>query len=97
MQALLNLFKKGQEKPLHFFPNTSLEYVRQAQISGKPKTMALKAAQKKWLSTDFARGESDDSYYDICFRRCDPLDDIFQEISETVFKPVLAHYIELKI
>jgi exodeoxyribonuclease V gamma subunit len=97
LKHLLNLFKQGLEKPLHFFPNTSLEYVQQEQIKGKSKTAARKAAQRKWLNSDFVRGESDDPYYDICFRRCDALDDSFQEISETVFKPVLAHYTELQI
>ena len=97
LRQLLNLFKQGLEKPLHFFPNTSLEYSQQEYIRGKSKTAALKAAQRKWLNSDFARGESADPYYDICFRRCDPLDDVFQDISEGVFKPVLAHYTELKI
>ncbi|MGD2187194.1 MAG: hypothetical protein PVI71_13775, partial [Desulfobacterales bacterium] len=94
---LLNLFKQGLEKPLHFFPNASLEYVRQEQINGKSKTAALKAAQRKWANTDFSRGESDDPYYDICFRMVDPLDRSFQNISETVFKPILAYCSELEI
>ncbi len=94
---LLNLFKRGLEKPLHFFPNASLEYVQQEQIKGKSKTAALKAAQRKWVNSDFVRGDSDDPYYDVCFRTYDPLDESFQEISETVFKPVLAHYTELEI
>jgi exodeoxyribonuclease V gamma subunit len=97
LAQLLNLFKRGLEKPLHFFPNTSLEYIQEGQIRGKSKTAALKAAQRKWLNSDFARGESDDPYYDICFRQYDPLDDSFQKISETVFKPVFAHYTELEI
>jgi exonuclease V gamma subunit len=85
------------EKPLHFFPNASLEYVQQEQIKGKSKTAALKAAQRKWVSSDFVRGESDDPYYDICFRMYDPLDASFQKISETVFKPLLANCTEIEI
>ena len=97
LAQLLNLFKSGLVKPLHFFPVTSLEYVQHEQVRGKSKTAALKAAQRKWLNSDFARGESDDPYYDICFRQYDPLDHTFQEISETIFKPVLAHCTELEI
>ncbi len=94
---LLTLFKRGLEKPLHFFPNSSLEYIQQKQMHGKSKRTALNAAQRKWRKSEFARGESDDPYYDICFRQYDPLDESFQEISETVFKPVLTHYTDLEI
>ena len=91
------MFKHGLEKPLHFFPNASLEYAQQKQLKGKSQTTALKMAQKKWLSTDFARGESDDPYYDICFKMLDPFDASFQEIAKTVFQPLLANCTEIEI
>ena len=94
---LLEVFKRGLEKPLHFFPNTSLEYMQQKQLKGKSKNAALKIAQKKWISTDFVRGESDDPYYDICFKTIDPLDASFQQIAESIFKPLLANCTEIKI
>ena len=94
---LLDVFKQGLEKPLHFFPNSSLEYVQQEQLKGKSETTALKMAQRKWVGTDFARGESDDPYFDICFKMVDPFDASFQEIAETVFKPLLANCIEIEI
>jgi exodeoxyribonuclease V gamma subunit len=94
---LLALFKHGLEKPLHFFPNASLEYVQQKQLKGKSNTTALKMAQRKWRSTEFARGESDDPYYDICFKTADPFDASFQEIAGTVFKPLLANCTEIEI
>jgi exodeoxyribonuclease V gamma subunit len=74
LMDLFNMFKAGLAKPLHFFPVSSLEYVQQEQIKGKSKTTALTQAQKKWLGSDYARGESDDPYYDICFKMTDPLD-----------------------
>ena len=85
------------EEPLHFFPNASLEYVQQNQQKGKSKTTALKMAQKKWLSTDYARGESDDPYYDICFKTIDPFDASFQKIAKSVFEPLLANSNEIEI
>jgi exodeoxyribonuclease V gamma subunit len=94
---LLDVFKKGLEKPLHFFPNASLEYAQQRQLKGKSKTTALNMAQRKWLSTDFARGESDDPYVDLCFKPVDPFDASFQEIAEKVFKPLLANFTEIEI
>ena len=94
---LLDVFKQGLEKPLHFFPNVSLEYVEHEQLKGKSKTTALKMAQRKWLSTEFARGASQDPYYDICFKTVDPFDTSFQEIAGTVFTPLLANCIEIEI
>ena len=94
---LIEVFKRGLEKPLHFFPNAALEYVQHKQLKGKSRATALKAAQKKWLSTDFARGESDDPYYDICFKMVDPLDASFQKIAKTIFNPLLANCTEIEI
>jgi exodeoxyribonuclease V gamma subunit len=88
---LLYVFKQGLQSPLHFFPNTSLEYVRQKQIKGKSEIEALALARRKWISSDFSRGESDNPYYDVCFKTIDPLDESFAEVSQTVFEPLLTH------
>ena len=88
---LLNFFKSGLEKPLHLFPATSMEYVQQEQIKGKSKTAALALARRKWSGSDYARGESDDPYYDVCFRMTDPLGPSFEDVSKAVFGPLLAN------
>ena len=85
------MFKGGLEKPLHFFPGSSLEYVQQEQLKSKSKITALIQARKKWQgSGDYARGESDDPYYNICFKMTDPLDQAFEDVSNAVFGPLLA-------
>ena len=95
---LFNRFKAGLEKTLHFFPGSSLEYVQQEQIKGKSKTAALALARKKWQgSGDFARGESADPYYDICFKMTDPLDQTFEKISKAVFGPLLDNITEMEL
>jgi exodeoxyribonuclease V gamma subunit len=95
---LLNMFKTGLEEPLHFFPVSSLEYVRQAQEKSKSKTAALIQAQKKWQGSGrFARGESEDPYYDICFKVTDPLDQDFEKLSKAVFGPLLANMSEIEL
>ncbi len=92
LMDLLNMFKSGLEKPLHFFPNSSLEYVQQEQIKGNSRIKAITQAQKKWQgSGDHARGESADLYYDVCFKMNEPLDQAFEEISIAVFGPMLAN------
>ena len=93
---LLHVFKQGLEKPLHFFPDTSLEYVRQKQIKGKSKSAALASARRKWVSSDFARGESDNPYYDVCFKTTDPLDESFEQVSQAVFEPLLVYGTEMQ-
>jgi len=98
LMDLLNIFKAGLEKPLHFFPGSSLEYAQQEQVQSKSKITALTQARKKWQgSGDYARGESDDPYYDICFKMTDPLDQAFENVSKTVFGPLLAHGAVLEI
>jgi len=97
LMDLFNVFKAGLEKPLHFFPIASLEYVQQEQIKGKSKSTALALARNKWLGSHYARGESDDPYYDICFKMSDPLDQSFEGVSKTVFGPLLANGTVLEI
>ena len=59
---------------------------------------ALIQARKKWQgSGDFARGESVDPYYDICFRTTDPLDQDFEDVSKAVFGPLLANIAEIEL
>ncbi|MGD1967461.1 MAG: exodeoxyribonuclease V subunit gamma [Desulfobacterales bacterium] len=86
---LLNTFKMGLEQPLHLFPTTSLEYVQQQQIKGKSEKAAMAMARRKWSGNDFSRGESDDPYFDLCFKMTDPLDASFIEVSNAVFGPLL--------
>jgi exodeoxyribonuclease V gamma subunit len=98
LMELFNMFKDGLEKPLHFFPGSSLEYVQQAQLKSKSKIKALKQARKKWQgSGDYARGESDDPYYDICFKMTDPLDQAFEDVSKAVFGPLLASITQMDL
>jgi exodeoxyribonuclease V gamma subunit len=98
LKDLLNLFKSGLEKPLHFFPRSSFEYIQQEQVKGKSKATALIQAQKKWRgSGDYARGESTDAYYDVCFKMTEPLDQAFEEVSKTVFGPLLANITKMEL
>ncbi|MGD9056268.1 MAG: exodeoxyribonuclease V subunit gamma [Desulfobacterales bacterium] len=91
LTKLLNVFKEGLEKPLRFFPATSFVYVFQQQINDRSEKAAMAAARRNWFSTDYARGESDDPYIDICFKNIDPLDNHFADISNAVLGPLLAN------
>lgn len=91
MEELLSLYVKGMSEPLHFFPGSSLVYVQQRSERRKPREAALDTAMRHWQGNDFKRGEGEDPYYHLCFRHGDPLDRSFEEISETIYTPLLAH------
>ena len=95
LNGLLELFWKGMSEPLHFFPESSFEYARRLLLKHQTKPAALNAAKNKWTGNDFARGESEDPYFEKCFGKADPLDDEFEKVSEEVFAPLLDHSKEI--
>jgi len=94
IRDLLGLYWKGMSEPLHFFPESSFEYVRQLQWMNRTKQAAIEAAQKKWVGTDFSRGESEDPYFERCFVNIDSLDGAFEAIATEIFAPLLNHSTE---
>jgi exodeoxyribonuclease V gamma subunit len=95
LNDLLKLFWKGMSEPLHFFPESSFEYVCSLLLKDQTLSAALNSAKNKWIGNDFARGESEDPYFERCFGRTDPLDDDFKKIAEQVFAPLLDHCREI--
>ncbi len=97
---IIGLFRQGLEQPLHFFPRAAFEYAEQVlQRSATPQT-ALASARNIWTGGDFAKyshPESKDPYYDLCFRRSDPLDEVFEKTAITIFKPILRHCREIVV
>jgi len=91
LEYLLSLFWKGMSQPLKFFPESSYDYAQRIWNKKQTKAVALNAAQRKWLGSEFARGESEDPYYNLCFKNIDPVDQEFQSIAENVFTPLLDH------
>jgi exodeoxyribonuclease V gamma subunit len=100
LTALLRIYRQGLEFPLHFFPISSFEYAEKVLRKSKPESTALLMAKKKWAGSEFAknaRPESQDPYYDLCFRHFDPLDEQFMKIAVTIFEPLLSHSREFKL
>jgi exonuclease V gamma subunit len=95
--VLLDLYWEGLSHPLSFFPDLSHEYNEQVHIRGKEKKEAIRIVEKRWQGSDFARGVSEDPYYDLCFRSAgmnDIFNDSFIKNSESVFLPLLHHLSE---
>jgi exodeoxyribonuclease V gamma subunit len=94
LQDLLGLFHQGLMQPIHFFPDSSYEYAEHLLKKAASEQAALNRAIRKWNGSEFvkhAKAESEDPYYDLCFRQSEPLDEAFEEIAIRVFSPLLAH------
>ena len=95
LKSLFKLFWKGMSEPLHFFPESSFEYAQKMLIKNQTEQAALNFAQKKWIGSDFSRGESEDPYFELCFGKIDPLDKGFEKIAKIIFAPLLDHCEEI--
>ncbi len=99
LEDLLNLYRRGLEKPIHFYPDTSYAYAWHKLIKSASDQSALAKAAEKWQgnerSRQYSTPESEDPYYDQCFRRMDALDDEFREIALMVFTPIIANSREI--
>ncbi len=95
IEYLLTLYWQGMSEPLPFFSESSFEYAKRVLIKKQVESIALKAAQQKWLGSGFARGESEDPYYELCFRGIEPFDEAFQNIAVSIAAPLLNHCTEM--
>ncbi len=91
LRALLELYWRGSQRLVHFFPKSALAYIerfRKEQDADK----ALWSARKTWEGDGYREGsaEGDDAYYRLAFRDTDPLDTEFVELAEAVFDPLFA-------
>jgi len=86
--ALVEVYKAGQQRPLHFFPRTSWAYV-------KSEASDISAAVRAvWRPSSYdesaSRAECADPYYELAFRGTDPLDAEFTALAQAVFAPMRA-------
>jgi exodeoxyribonuclease V gamma subunit len=95
LKEILETFKEGLCRPLHFFPDLSLHFLKSTVESGKPLNAAIETIRKKWVGNDFQRGVSEDPYYRLCFGRSDPIDEQFERLAEKIVAPLLRHIEEL--
>lgn len=89
LASLVEVYWKGQERPLRFFPRSSFASVEGR--NGSPRDRAL----KQWEASEFeafGKGESEDPYMNLCFRNDpDPLGEEFEELAGEVFRPMMAN------
>ncbi len=97
LAGLLELFRQGLTEPVHFFPETSLNYVQHNQNEKNNRQSALARAKYRWQGDKYSHAESEDPYYQRCFENTDPIDEAFEEIAKRVYDPLLAHLTDIKI
>jgi exodeoxyribonuclease V gamma subunit len=99
LETLVQKFRQGLQAPIHFFPETSFEYVERLLRKSASDSTAVSYAGKKWLGSDFIKNssaESRDPYNDLCFRYLDPIDEDFKKTAMDIFEPMLDHTREIK-
>jgi exodeoxyribonuclease V gamma subunit len=89
LKDLLEAYWHGLMEPIHFFPLSSFAYA-EALGKGKEPDQALKSARNTWEGSDFHRGEMEDAYYQVCFEHAEPLDGEFEELSKSIFEPLIG-------
>jgi len=95
LRELLALYWEGLGKPLHFFPELSLDYARTVLKKGKPREDALRAAERDWIGNDRRQGEGRNPYNLLCHGSGNPIDTDFEVIAGSVFGPLLDHLREI--
>ncbi|MGA8239521.1 MAG: exodeoxyribonuclease V subunit gamma [Desulfobacterales bacterium] len=95
LKEILETFKEGLCRPLHFFPDLSVHFLKLTVEGGKPMNAAIETVRKKWVGTDFQRGLSEDPYVRLCFGCSDPIDGQFERLAEKIVAPLLRHVEEL--
>ncbi len=96
LAGLLDLYWRGLQQPLKFFPRTSYAFVEselKRQTGGRAKREPIDVARSVWEGDAFGkvRPEREDGWFDVCFRNLDPLDEEFAETARRVFGPLLEH------
>ncbi|MFZ0243888.1 MAG: exodeoxyribonuclease V subunit gamma, partial [Desulfobacterales bacterium] len=95
LEEMLAIFSEGLRRPLPFFPDLSLLFLRLVTENGRLAPAAAETVRKDWIGNDFQRGVSQDPYYRLCFGDSDPIDEKFQELAEKILAPLLCHVEEL--
>jgi exodeoxyribonuclease V gamma subunit len=74
LERLTEIYLEGLRKPLAFFPETSLAYIRGGRS----------AASGKWEGNDFSRGEKENAAFICCFGKNLNISSEFEKVSEEI-------------
>jgi exodeoxyribonuclease V gamma subunit len=98
LSNLIALYKRGMTQPLPFFPESSYAFARNQPYDpgdGKrdgvknTENKGIQEAKKKWVSTQYQKGEGDDSANQLCFREEPFKQAEFEQVASAVYHPFL--------
>jgi exodeoxyribonuclease V gamma subunit len=89
LATLIEIYRQGRLRPLHFFPRSAFVYAEALQKKGNASD-ALDRAFQAWRGNERVAGEKADPFYALCFGKEDPLDEAFETLSTAVVTPLLA-------
>ncbi len=89
LEALLNLYWRGLQKPLLFFPESSWAYASQRFGKDQSHDKALYEARKVWEGGYKKRGESEDPYFSLCFPDLERFENDFVQNAKIIFNPLI--------
>jgi exodeoxyribonuclease V gamma subunit len=92
---LLEHYRQGLVRPLHFFSKTSWEYATLMYAKKRPRDEALKKAEKIWEGSAYSAGERQDDYYRLCFEDRTPLDREFETRASEIYGPLMEYLQEM--
>lgn len=96
LKQLIIIYKRGLNELLHFFPETSLEFVINL-LNNRSREASLERALIKWEGGYKQSGEGEDLYYDQCFRGVNLFNDSFCRLSIDIYGPLVDNQKVLKL
>ena len=92
LEVLGKCYLQGLEKPLVFFPDTSLAYAKARLMQKKKESDALEKASDRWIGNPYRphSGESEDDYFQLCFGGVNPFDETFRTLALDIYGPLLS-------
>jgi exodeoxyribonuclease V gamma subunit len=97
LARLVQIYQDGLRRPLYFFPESSMEFIKTVQNPKKSNEDALQAAMKKWQGSQFKRGERGeclDPYYELCFANDETLpveQEAFKTVAQQFYEPLFKY------
>jgi exodeoxyribonuclease V gamma subunit len=98
LQKMLRIYWEGLQRPVHFFPESSLEFAKQLYQRKKNEHAATYEAKRVWEGGEheIASGERENLYFSQCFQRVEePINVEFQRLAKAVWEPLLLYAEEL--
>lgn len=90
LALLLANYWEGLQKPLKLFPLASWKYGETVFGAGKSRSEGLQAAIGLWHGGADRPGEGAQPYYRLCFGDQEPIDEEFENLAETMLRPLFS-------